>query len=190
DKFKWFYGDVYAWLFDKKVIVDVYADYERLNWNAAWHHSRQMVKGFVAYTTPAFTAGVEGFINNLKNNDFATKISGGTDTLSVNAKGVSLFVHGNIVPNKLRFFARYDFYNPDNKIDNGIYSSYKANISNYNDPVTKEQFISAGLDFIPAKNVHFMPNIWYNSYKNQGPQSLYTSHDLVYRITFYYVFGK
>ena len=68
--------------------------------------------------------------------------------------------------------------------------AYKGNTSNYNDPNTKEQFITAGLDFTPAKNVHLMPNIWYNKYTNQGPANLYNSYDLVYRVTFYYVFGK
>jgi hypothetical protein len=202
DNFKWFYGDVYAYFFERRLVVDVYADYERLNWTSSWHHSRQMIKGYVAYSFPsannpdtsAFTIGVEGFINNLKNDGFATKISGGTDTLTVQAKGISVYVHGNIVPNKLRFFARYDIYNPSNKIDNNVYASYKGNTPNYNDPVTKEQFITAGLDYTPVKKVHFMPNIWYNSYKYQGPDeganTPYNSHDLVYRLTFYFIFGK
>src|SRR5258708_3934969 len=82
DIFKWFYGDVWAMFFDKKLVVDLYADYERLNWqaytsptSAAWHHSRQMLKGYVAYNTPGLTIGVEGFLNNLKNDNFATKIA-------------------------------------------------------------------------------------------------------------------
>jgi hypothetical protein len=149
-----------------------------------------MVKGYVAYTTPGLTVGVEGYINNLKNDDFATKIDGPTDTLSVAAKGISVYVEGNIVPNKLRFFARFDNFNPNDKIDNSVYSAYKGNTSNYNDPSTKEEFITAGLDYMPFKNVHFMPNIWYNKYTNQGPKPLYNSDDLVYRITFNYVFGK
>jgi hypothetical protein len=202
DNFKWFYGDVYAYFFNKKLVVNLYADYEKLNWTSSWHHSRQMVKGYIAYSFPstsnadtsALTIGVEGFINNLKQDNFATKISGGTDTLDAVAKGISLYVHGNIIPNKLRFFARYDAFNPTNNIDNSVYVSYKGNTSNYNDPVTKEQFITAGLDYMPAKKVHFMPNIWYNSYKYEGPDkgasTPYNSHDLVYRLTFYFVFGK
>jgi hypothetical protein len=191
DKFKWFYGDVYAYLFDKKIMVDLYADYERLNWAPAWHHSRQMTKAFVAYTTPQFTIGVEGYINNLKQDNFATlKVDSTADTLSVRAKGISVFVHGQIIKDKLKFFARYDAYNPTDQIDNNKYIAYKGNTPNYNDPSTKEQFITAGLDFTPTKNVHFMPNIWYNKYTNQGPKPLYNSYDLVYRMTFYYVFGK
>ena len=191
DNLKWFYGDVYAKLFNKKVTVDVFADYQRLNWVSNWHHSRNMIKGFVGYTTPELTVGVEGFINNLKEDNFALKAdSTAVDTLSVKSTGFSVFVHGQIIKDKLRFFARYDAYNPNNDIDNTQYISYKGNTPSYNDPNTKEQFITAGLDFTPTKNVHFMPNIWYNKYTNQGPKPLYNSYDLVYRITFYYVYNR
>ena len=64
DKFKWFYGDVFAKFLDQKLMFDLYADYERLNWTTSFHHSRNMVKGFVAYTTPALTIGVEAFVNH------------------------------------------------------------------------------------------------------------------------------
>ncbi len=195
DNFKWFYGDVWAMFFDKRLVLDLYGDYERLNWVSTWHHSRQMIKGYIAYNTPAVTVGVEGFINNLKNDNFATKIAGGVDTMSVQSKGISFYVHGNIVPNRLRFFARYDMYSPDNKINNSVFSKYVGNTSSYNDPVTKENFITAGLDFTPAKNVHFMPNIWYNGYKGQQSAAidgskLHKDYDMVYRMTFYFVFGK
>ena len=190
DNFKWFYGDVYAFFLNKKLVIDLYADYERLNWTPTWHHSRQMLKGYIAYTTPALTVGVEGFINNLKNDNFAMQIAGPIDTLSVKAKGISVYIHGTIVPSRLRFFARYDNYNPDNKIDNSKYSNYKGNTSGYNDPSTKEEFITAGLDFTPVKNIHFMPNVWYNRYSNQGAKTAINSNDLLYRATFYFVFGK
>ena len=190
DNFKWFYGDVFAKFFDQKLVIDLYGDYEKLNWTTAWHHSRQMVKGYVAYNTPGLTIGVEGFINNLKNDNVATKIAGGNDTLSVQAKGISFYAHATIVKDRLRVFARYDKFNPDNKIDNNVYNKYAGNTSNYNDPSTKEAFITGGLDFTPYKGVHFMPNVWYNKYDNQGFAAKYNSYDLVYRMTIYFVFGK
>ena len=211
DNFKWFYGDVYAWFLDKKLVVDLYADYERLGWitEAAGadfgHVSRQMTKAYVAYTTPALTIGAEAFINHLQNAVSATKKAGGTDYLSPNAQGLSLYVHGNIVRNYLRFFARWDGYNPNNKVDNTTYASYKAgafSVGNYvdgtpvgavNDITYKQTFITAGLDFTPAKNVHFMPNIWYNHYKTQLDGlngKIDGDYDLMYRMTFYFVFGK
>jgi len=214
DKFKWFYGDLYAYFLNKKLVFDVYADYERLNWTPTWHHSRQMLKGYVAYNSAAtakgidpgngFTVGLEYFVNNLKKDNIDTKIAGGTDTLSSVANGVSLYVHGDIIKSKLRFFARYDAYTPTNKINNSVYSKYAGNTGNYNDnsyvgstatgdQTYKQNFFTAGLDFMPAKNVHFMPNIWYNHYKTQLSNvvgKINGDHDLVYRLTFNYVFGK
>lgn len=204
DNFKWFYGDVWAMFLDKKLVFDLYADYERLNWTPTWHHARQMIKGYVAYNTPAFTVGVEGFINNLMKDGVEQKIAGGNDTATVEAKGISAYVHGNIIKNKLRFFARYDMYNPDNKINNTKYNKYTENTGNYNDntyigstatgdQTYKQQFVTAGLDFMPVKNVHFMPNIWYNHYKTQLSGltgKVNGDYDLVYRMTFYFTFGK
>ena len=218
NSYKWFYGDIYKTFFDKKLIIDLYADYQRLNWLPGWHHDRQMIKGYIAYNTPALTIGAEGFINTIRADTKGTRIAGGTDTINTVAQGISLYVHGNIIPGKLRFFARYDGYNPNHKIDNGKYSNYAALSSpnGYNTPgyhltynpstgtptaatattdiTAKESFITAGLDFTPAKNVHFMPNIWYNHYKTQLTGALGDAngpgYDLVYRMTFYFVFGK
>ena len=201
DNFKWFYGDVFAMFADKKLIFDLYADYERLTWTTALHHSRQMIKGFIAYNTPGLTIGVEGFVNNLQNDITATKIAGGTDLLSNTAKALSMYIHGTIVPNRLRFFARYDMFNPNSKVNNAVYSKYAQTTGNYNDnsyslgttatgdETYKQNFITAGLDFTPVKNVHFMPNIWYNSYATQLATSN-KDYDLVYRMTFYFIFGK
>jgi hypothetical protein len=191
DKYKWFYGDIWGKFLDKKLYVNLYADYQRMAPIDGLQHSRNMFKGIVAYNVPAFTIGVEGYINNLKNDNQATEIStGDVDVLTVKAKGISAFAHAALVKDKLNVFARYDAFNPDDNLDNSKYSSYKGNTSGFNDPSTKEQFITAGLDFTPVKSVHLMPNIWYNKYTNQGPADLYNSNDMVYRLTFYYVFGK
>jgi hypothetical protein len=219
NSFKWFYGDVYAYAFDKKLVFDLYADYQRLNWQPGWHHDRQMIKGYIAYNTPALTIGAEGFINTIRMDTKATKIAGGADTINTVAEGLSLYVHGNIVPGKLRFFARWDGYNPNHKVNSNIYSAYagisspngynsvayklaysastgtpSAITATINDPTSKEMFITAGLDFTPVKNVHFMPNIWYSHYATQLTGAAKTAepnnYDLVYRMTFYFVFGK
>ena len=225
--FKWIYGDVYAYFFDKKFVVDLYADYFRTN--RSTHHkqdrSRRMLKGNIAYNSAAtgkggmnpgrgYTVGAEFFVNTLKNDLFATKIAGGVDTINNSATCISLYVHGDIIKYKLRFFARFDSYNPMNKINNDIYKEYAGNTANYNDnsylltynnngtPVSalatgdqtyRQTFITAGLDWTPDKSVHIMPNIWYVHYASQlksagAPAS--GDHDTVYRITFFYVFGK
>jgi hypothetical protein len=220
--FKWFYGDVYHWFFNKKLVVDIYADYQRLNWQPTWHHDRQMWKGYIAYTTPGLTIGAEAFINNIRKDTKGIRPvgTGAADTLNTKAEAISFYIHGNIVPNKLRYFARVDFYNPNKKLNNGTDSAYAALSSpngynsnayknTYNntgavatstatgDITSKETFLTFGLDFTPYKGVHFMPNIWYTHYKSQlttVPGVLAGTsdgnHDLVYRMTFYFVFGK
>lgn len=189
DKFKWFYGDVFAKFLDKRIIVDLYADYQRLNNTATWHHSRNMVKGFVAYTTPTFTVGVEAFVNHGQNDVVGVKTLL-RDTISANAKAVSAYIKGSILKEKLGFFTRLDSYNPDVNYNSNLYTSYKGLTGNY-EPNNKELFFTAGLDFTPVKNVHFIPNVWYNRYtSNQtGLTGLaHRDHDLVYRLTFHYVY--
>jgi len=225
--YKWIYSDVYAYLFDKKVVLDLYYDYLRTNWSsvASQQRARSMVKGYIAYNSSAtakggmnpgtgFTVGAEVFVNNLKNDLFATKTAGGVDTINNAASGASFYVHGDIIKNSLRFFVRYDLYNPMTKINNNIYNKYVANTGNYNDnsytmtyntngtPTSatatgdmtyKQTFFTLGLDYMPTKNVHLMPNIWVNHYASQlatATGSASGDNDTVYRLTFYYVFGK
>ena len=215
NNFKWFYGDIYAWLADKKLVIDLYADYQRLNWQPGWHHDRQMLKGYIAYTTEPITIGVEYFVNNIAADTKASKIGGGADTIATKASGISMYVHGDIVPNKLRFFARVDLYNPNGNVDNGKYSAYAglSSPSGYmsngfkmtyspntgaptaavstGDPTAKETFITAGLDFMPFdNNIHLEPNIWVNTYASQLASGSQSNNDFVLRLTFFYVFGK
>lgn len=221
--FKWFYGDVYAFLANKKIIIDFYADYQRLNWSPTWHHDRQMLKGFIAYNTSPITIGVEAYVNNLRNDTKALVYAGQgpADTISTKARGISFFIHGDIIKEKLRYFVRLDLYNPNKNIGSASQdSSYVAlsSPSGYNtnsykivtnnsggvasatalgDITSKETFFTAGLDFMPYPNVHFEPNIWYNHYNSQlttvpgmmaGANN--ANHDMVWRLTFFYVFGK
>lgn len=191
DRFKWFSGDVYAKLFEKKLVLQLYADYQRLNWTDSFHRARNMIKGFVAYTTPVFTIGVESFLSHGKN-DVTGKRTGFTDTLSANAVGTSVFVRGQLLKDKLNYFARADMYNPYTDFNEQAYTDYKGLTSTY-EPNNRETFFTAGLDFMPIKNVHLMPNIWYNKYENQRSNvagNAKQDHDLVYRLTFYYVYGK
>jgi hypothetical protein len=189
NSFKWFYGDVYAKLLDKRLIIDLYADYQRLHRTQSWHHSRNMVKGFVAYTVPAFTVGVEAFINHGQE-DVVGSNSLGKDTVSANAVAVSAFVRGRLIKDKLNFFARVDNYNPDVNYNSSLYASYKGFTDAY-EPNNKELFFTAGLDFTPVKNVHLIPNVWYNRYtSNQSGLTGVANqdYDMVYRLTFYYIY--
>ena len=220
NSFKWFYGDVYAWFLDKHLVIDAYADYERLNYQPGWHHDRQMLKGYIAYTSSPITVGVEGWINNIRADTKATflnPVAGGAkaDTINTKAEGLSLYAHGDIVPNTLRWFARVDFYNPNKNVNNSLYSGY-AGISSPNgynsvgykltyspstgtptaiastttDPTSKETFLTAGFDFMPYKDIHIEPNVWYTHYSSQLASGSQADYDLVWRVTFFFVFGR
>lgn len=205
---KWFYGDIWAKLFDKHLILDLYADYYRLNWVPTWHNSRQMVKGYIAYTTPKITIGVEGFMNTLKNDAFLTTKAtpAVTDTANSVAQALSYYIRGRIIGDKLGFFIRMDNYNPNKNITSSNVANYSkivGHTSNYIEPTADplvnggsasaptvhETFFTAGLDFTPIKSVHIMPNIWYDHYHTMGNGTA-DNHDMVYRMTFYYIYGK
>lgn len=196
ETYKWFYGDVFVGLLNHRLILDLYGDYQRQDWlpGANGHAYRQMTKGVIAWVEKKYTLGMEGYTNQLAKSEVGTA---GTvkDTLDGRATGLTLYGHVSIIGSKLRFFARYDFYNPNTKYDNTTYSKYAAlyGVSTSYEPNNKERFLSTGFDFSPAPNVHFMPNIWYNKYI--GQQANLTGkaahdYDLVYRLTFYFTFGK
>ncbi|AEV99617.1 hypothetical protein A4D02_27645 [Niastella koreensis] len=191
DKFKWLAADVYAKLLNKKLILQFYADYQRMNWTPGFHHARNILKGFASYVTPGITAGAEAFFSYGRQDEIG--VHGiVNDTISARSRGISLFVRGNIIKDKLSFFARTDLFNPDVNYNEQAYEDYKGITSTF-EPNNKETFCTAGVDFTPVKNVHFMPNIWYNGYTSQrhsvtGAER--RDYDLVYRITFYYIYGK
>jgi hypothetical protein len=196
DVYKWWYGDVFIGLLDHRLIVDYYADYQRQHWmsGAHGHADRQMSKLAVIWVDRQFTVGAEGFVNRLKQCE-AASYSRGIDTLDGRATGLSLYAHANITGAKLRAFVRCDLYDPNRRYDNSSYSKYAAlyGVSTSYEPNNKETFLSAGLDYSPAPQVHFIPNIWYNRYEGkQGGLSGAAAHDydLAFRLTFFFTFGK
>ncbi len=199
--FKMFYGDLWGKFFGQKLLVDFYYDHvltagsSTVNVNtppvpvSVGQQSHSVIKGFVAYTTPKLTVGVEAYSNKIANGVITTNTTSAADAT---VQGISVFVKGAIVKDKLGFFARYDGYNPNNDFDNANTYTKLTNFSSY-DPYTKETFYTAGLDFTPTKNVHFMPNIWLVNYKDQRPSAsggLADGNTVVYRFTFFFTFGK
>ncbi len=217
DMFKWYYGDIWAKFMNKKLIVDLYQDYNKNAWgvyvkgnNGPRYSDRNMTKLFVAYTVPKFTVGVEYFMNTILGDVTVAGKDGNTYYRTTKATGLSVFAKGRIYKDKLGFFARYDNYDPTGNLsaiaDNANTKTYAASTSQY-EPTTKEQFITYGLDFTPHKNIHIMPNIWLNTYGSglsaTGSNTAGTTYksmnsnvvgasgsDVVYRLTFYYVYGK
>ena len=217
DAYKWIYSDVYAKFFDKKLVIDLYQDYEKLHWGTPvkgpqnrWYNDRNMTKLFVAYNTKPLTVGFEGFMQTLLGDVIVTGKDGNTYYRTTKAMGLSFFTHGQIYKDKLGFFARFDNYDPTGNLSSIVNDkntlSYSANTSQY-DPTNKEMFVTYGIDFTPTKKVHIMPNVWLNTYKtgvdataknpygttyasmNTGMSPI-NGADVVYRLTFYYIYGK
>jgi len=206
--FQMFYGDVWAKFLDKKLIVDLYQDYAKLDWTAgdtisgSFHHDRNMTKIFVAYTVPKFTVGVEAFSCTLMGDIVGSTLTNKTYYLTTRAQAISVYARGRIYKDKWGFFARYDNYNPGKNInaitDNRAIINYSPATSNF-DPTTREQLITFGLDFTPYANLHLMPNVYMNTYQCNLPAADYSLNakgsgvkgtDVSYRLTLYYIFGK
>jgi len=232
NSFRSFYGDLYAKFFNKRLIVDLYGDYTRLVWgqwipgavagtaspNGAQYTSREMTKLFVAWNTNKLTIGFEAFENVFLGGLKVVETDKNTYYRTFSATDMSFYVRGRIIsaPNgdpRLNWFVRYDNYDPSNGLSTIASAATTTSIgtatgiSNY-DPYTKEQFFTAGIDYMPFKNVHLIPNIWLNTYtstlsptgENDAAKPIaYTKYssevsgskgtDAVYRLTFYYIFN-
>ena len=212
--FPWYYGDVWAKFLNKHLIIDLYQDYTKIDWTIAvdtntnaYHHDRNMTKIFVAYTTPKFTVGVEAFQNTLMGDVTAYAIVNGINKTYYRTTAItaySIYVRGRIYKDVLGFFARYDNYNPGNKISEVTsipkIISYNQAVNNTTyDPTTKEQLVTFGIDYTPFPNLHLMPNFYMNTYQSTLPSKYYFLNpngsgvlgtDVVYRLTLYFVFGK
>lgn len=164
NKFKKYYGTLFAKPV-KGLQLELYGDYEP-NYD---EKNKTTIRGFAGYTFDKFNFGVEVFQQTHKN-------AGGTDIDAV-PFGVSGWVWGNLLgrENKpiLNVFARYDMFDPNSKNDSTGY---------------KENFISIGLDYMPIENVHFMPNVWVNSYSAKNSTATERKADVVGRMTFFFVF--
>jgi hypothetical protein len=179
DKFKKFYADMYIKFMDQKFMLDLGVDNERSQLSP-YQKSKTTYKAFLAYQTKPFTMGLEAFQQVQKNATVLTGQSPSNDVVS----GISLFAKG-LLNDKLGYVLRYDNFNPDTKFnENNTYAtSYPGFFS--------ESYVLAGLDFTPVKNVHIMPNIWYDNYKNRDVAFNHlssSSYDLAARLTLYYVF--
>ncbi|HZY38868.1 MAG TPA: hypothetical protein VFE53_19545 [Mucilaginibacter sp.] len=193
--YKEFYGDIYGRFLDKRIYVDFYADYARTAaaTAAVGGQAHNMFKGIISYSVPVLTLGVEAFTDNITNG--VTLTNGSVKTpANATATGVSLNAYGSIIKDKLGFIARFDTYNPDTEFVTGTTTySVNTNLGSYS-PYTKENFYVAGIDYTPAPNIHFSPNVWFLQFKDQQTPTAtgYVSddHTIIYRLTFFFTFGK
>jgi hypothetical protein len=188
NSFKKFSADVFAKFLDKKLVVDLYGDYERYSQPHPYQLSKSMMKVFVAYQSEPITIGVEVFQQAGTNYAYYSLISDTSisDTSDVNVFGFSVFAHAPIIKDKLRVFARFDSFDPDTK-----YSSNNRYTNNSINGHLKESFITAGLDWTPVTNVHVMPNIWLNNYTDEAANvtgRIKSDYDMDARVTFFWKF--
>jgi hypothetical protein len=185
NNFKKLYTSVYAYFFDKKLVVQGNYEVGRTALNPV-EKNFSTLKAFIAYKTATTTIGVDAFKQLQTNN--SSYLQGTTDTASIDAEasGISFFITQELKKDKLNFFARFDVYNPDSK-----FNAKNKYIGSYNS--SKESFATIGLDFIPYKNVHIMPNIWFDHFHSKLPDAtgkLKNDYDLEGRITLYFLFNK
>ena len=185
DKYKKFWGEVYTKLLDQKLILDIAGDYEPLNGT----QSKTTIKGLAAYQTNPVTIGVE-VVSQTQKAYAVDSVAGTNVNANIVPFGFSVWVHGNIIQNKLGYFARYDTYNPDTKFNVvTLYPKAKP----YSANKYTENFITAGLDYTPVKNIHLEPNLWIDTYKSKLENvsgKAKSDYDMTARLTVYYIFGK
>ncbi len=184
--FKKVYADFYANFLKRRLIFDLYGDWEKVLILPGYHKIKTTLKAFLAYQTDKFTIGIEVSPQIQTKYTLDSLMSNPTKIDTVNAIPVtaSLYIRGTILKDKLGFFVRHDFYDPDRNYKKDVYY-----FSGYNN--TEEMFGVAGIDFTPEKNIHIMPNIYFNQCTNKSStakEKAKTDFDLVPRITVSYLF--
>jgi hypothetical protein len=185
DKWKKFFGDLYFKFFNQKVMLDIGADNE---WgqHSPYPKDKNTIKAFLGYQGERITIGLEAFQQMQRNNTIFTEPAPSTvkDTVNALASGISIWARGPI-SKKLSCVVRYDYYTPDTKFN--ATNVYPAGYTG----IYTESFVLVGLDYAPVKNVHLIPNVWYDMYNNRYSDVnnlSKTSADLAYRLTVYYIF--
>jgi hypothetical protein len=185
DKYKAFTGEVNAKFLDKHIVIDVAGDYmdkatvpvviigkDTAHQAKSVEQSNSLIKIAAAYTSTPVTVGVVYAMHNLKGQ---SKSVAGNDA---NQTGLSIFARAAIIEKQLNVFARYDMFDPDSKASD-----------NASGP--KENFITAGLDWIPniaSQSVHVMPNVWINTFKDKSSADIDFEGIMVTRLTLSYKF--
>jgi hypothetical protein len=158
-KTKKYYGQLSAKPVNGLVIA-AYSDYEANGEGV----NTTTLKGTAGYNSPQFNIGGSVYMLNRQ----------APNVTDVKPFAFSVFAWAPITSTKkltVNAFARFDMYDPDTE---NTVSGFKQN------------FITAGLDFMPVKNVHIMPNLWVNTFSDKSTTGIERPTDLVARMTFYY----
>ncbi|MCH7677823.1 hypothetical protein IID10_00470 [candidate division KSB1 bacterium] len=147
---------------NSNVAVEAYADWEERPGNS----NRYTVQGFASYQNENFRAGAQLLHQNRS-----------SDAGDLNLEVFSIFGAAQL-REKVWGFARWDrSFDP---LPGGPGISYLPI-----DGTAKFNFLLLGIDIMPHKQIHFMPNIeliFYGDTKGASPDS-----DVIPRFTFYYV---
>jgi len=190
--YKVFYGDLWGKFANNHLYADVYFHSARTSPASAavGGQSNTMYKAFLAYLSKPISVGVEAYTQSFENG--VTNKTNNNTAENSTAQGLSIWVKG-AVSKTWNYFAKYDTYNPDTDFIGADSYSVNTNYGSY-DPYTKEHFFTAGLDYNPTKNVHFMPNVWFIQYLDNQSSTVSgyvpNNHTIVYRMTFFFTFGK
>ncbi len=161
NKYKKFYGQLNAKP-TKELLLEGYVDFEP----NLGDKNKTTLKGFAAYQTKEFTIGAEVVQQ--------TQAKVGVNGADIVPFGLALFAWAPIPGVEgLNAFGRFDYFDNNTKVSDAGY---------------KENFFVAGLDYMPIKDVHIMPNIWVNTYSNKKSGGPTRDADVVGRLTFFYVY--
>lgn len=223
---KRYYGDLYLKCLNDKLVFDIFGDGHTYQWSEQLPQGDQRdhvyeLTGriFVGYKTKNFNIGAEYFQQIDANELYipssavatGSPIAPGGDTLQNNVQeGFSVFGAAVVMRDnktgdpKLTLIARYDMFNPCTTFNNK--DPYQVLTVNSQPtelyyPATVQNYWVVGFDYEPIKQIHFMPNLMYESetspYNNSvntvlNPPSAGTKsgYDMVVRLTFYYQFFK
>jgi hypothetical protein len=169
DRYKLFYLNLWTRLLAQRLYIEIYQDFNK----ASGDRSVSTTKGFIAWSVPEYTVGLE-LLHQVRSGF-------GPGNHDMGILGTSIFAHANITNSRLRIFARYDSFNPDNNFSVNHYDAETLF------PLD-EHFFTFGLDITPRNNIHIMPNIWINSYKNKISGQPIPEAEIVPRITLNVVF--
>jgi hypothetical protein len=156
DKYKKFAGNLQLIPLAGLSVVG-YIDYEKQDAdNSAMTYKLdgylEMVKNLVL--------GAEYFI--YKNDKYLTG-----DETEYGVSGLSIFGRYTVKPDVFSLFARFDSYEPNDKVGDD-----------------KQSLIIAGLDWAPVhKSMKLQPNVWFRSYENSALKS-----DVIFNMTFFLSF--
>lgn len=142
------------------LVLAAYGDYEANGEGV----NTTTLKGTAGYNSPQFNIGGSVYMLNRQ----------APNVTDVKPFAFSIFAWAPITSTTkltVNAFARFDMYDPDTE---NTVSGFKQN------------FITAGLDFMPVKNVHIMPNVWVNTFSDKSTTGIERPTDLVARMTFYY----